>query len=156
MIELTELYRIARAAETMLAPLANAPPEMLTATLKPRDGDYEQVFVGHAAQAARLGYAGLWASPPRSLGKRGQIEVHAFAAQADALGTENDFSREFPGGYRGIASHLQPANVWLTFKLVEPGSSSGMSYDGLVHLAGRWAWFPKPWRVLSETEPTLS
>ncbi|HEU0036415.1 MAG TPA: hypothetical protein VFQ53_37640 [Kofleriaceae bacterium] len=151
MIELAELYRIARTAERVLAPVANAPPELWVAALRPRDADYDAVFVGEAAARARAGYASLWANPPKSLGKRGQTTVHAFASEADALGHDNEFSREFPGGYRKIASQLSPHKVWLTFKLVEPGASSGMSYDGLVWLADdHWAWFPKPWRVLAD------
>lgn len=152
MIELSELFRIARNAETMLSPLANAPTEILVATLKPRDEDYDAVFVGEAAQRARTGYAAFWANPPKALGKRGQTQVRAFASEADALGVENEFSREFPGGYRRVAAQLQPFKVWLTFKLVEPGKPDGMSYDGLVWLGDRWAWFPKPWRILGGDE----
>jgi hypothetical protein len=149
-IELSELFRIARNAEGLLGPLANAPAEIWVAKLRPRDEDWSAVLVGDAARQAREGYAALWANPPKALGKTGQTEVHAFASEADALGAENEFSREFPGGYRKIAAHLQPTSIWLTFKLVEPGQSHGMSYDGLVWLRDHWAWFPKPWRVLPE------
>ncbi|MEO8701016.1 MAG: hypothetical protein ABI867_13290 [Kofleriaceae bacterium] len=150
MIELSELFRIARNAEGLLGPLANAPAEIWVAKLKPRDEDWAAAFLPESAAAARAGYAALWANPPKALGKQGQTEVHAFASEADALGAENEFSREFPGGYRKIAAHLQPASIWLTFKLVEPGQPHGMSYDGLVWFRDHWAWFPKPWRVLED------
>ena len=32
---------------------------------------------------------------------------------------------------------------------VQPGEAHGMAHDGLVYLDDHWAWFPKPWRVLS-------
>lgn len=147
-IELSELYRIARNAEALLAPLVTAPPAVLVEKLCPREADYAAVFAGEAAQRAREGYASLWKNPPKALGKAGQTQIRAFAAQADALGTDNDFSREFPGGYRAIAAQLVPENVWVVWKLLEPGGDVGMSYDGLVFLRDHWAWFPKPWRVL--------
>ena len=148
MMTLVELKEIERAAETMLAPLFGASPQEVAVALQPRDEDYAAVFVGEAAATARAGFAALWAAPPRGLGKPGQTEVRAFALLAEALRNDSDLSREFPGGYRGIADKLSPGQVWLRFKFVPPGGSTGMAYDGLVWLEGRWAWFPKPWRFL--------
>ncbi|MDB4957904.1 MAG: hypothetical protein JWO36_5473 [Myxococcales bacterium] len=151
MIELGELNRIKREASAFLLPLGSATPEAIAAALAPRDSDYAAVFAGAAAAQARKGYEAFWKTPPRGLAKPGQTEVVAFALQADALTTDNEFSREFPGGYRKIAARLNPDNVWVSFKFVVPGQTTGMAYDGLVLLAGRWAWFPKPWRVLGDT-----
>jgi hypothetical protein len=148
-IELSELYRIARNAEGLLGPLVKAPPQILVDKLRPRDEDYGAVFVGDAAQAAREGYAGLWTNPPKALGKATQTQIRAFAAEAESFGTDNEFSREFPGGYRAIAAQLVPDKIWIAWKLVESGRDVGMSYDGLVWLRDHWAWFPKPWRVLA-------
>lgn len=152
MIELSELYRIARNAEGLLLPLVTAPPEILIEKLCPRSEDYDAVFVGDAAKRARAGYAGMWKNPPKALGKATQTRVKAFAAQADAFASENEFSREFPGGYRGIAAQLAPDKIWLVWKFLEAGGEAGMSFDGLVWLRDHWAWFPKPWRVLAEPE----
>jgi len=148
MIEIAELYKVQRAAETVLKPLATGRPVEVMTLLKPQDGDFTRVFVGDAAAKARDGYMQMWTSPPGPLGKRGQTEVHAFATTADAFKTENEFSQQFPGGYRKIADHLDPNLIWVAFKFVEPGRTSGMAYDGLVWLDGRFAWFPKPWRIL--------
>lgn len=148
MIPLTELHRIARTAEALLGPLVIAPPEILVEKLCPRDADYAAVFVGDAAGRARDGYAAMWQNPPEALGKASQAQVRAFAAEADALGTDNEFSREFPGGYRQIAAQLHDDKIWLVWKHTDPGTDTGMSYDGLVWLRDHWAWFPKPWRVL--------
>jgi hypothetical protein len=150
-IELSELYRIARNAEGLLLPLATAPAEVWIPKLKPRDEDYAAVFLADAAMRARAGYQQLWASPPKALGKPNQTKIKAFAVQADAFASDNEFSREFPGGYRGIASQLAPDKIWVAWKMIEAGGELGMSYDGLVWLRDHWAWFPKPWRVLEMT-----
>jgi hypothetical protein len=152
MIDVAELVRIARAAEQMLAPLAIGKPEAIIRLLRPEPGDYERVFVGDAAERARVGYTALWNAPPRDLAKPGQTVVRALACDAESLRTDNEFSREFPGGYRRIAGYLQPSVVWLRFKFLAPGQSTGMAHDGLVRLDDRWAWFPKPWRILGGGE----
>ncbi len=150
-IELKDLYQIAYLAEGLVMPLVTAPAEIWVPQLKPRDADYAAVFVGDAAKIARAGYAALWANPPPTLGKPSQTRVKTFATEADAFLTDNEFSREFPGGYRGIASHLQPDKIWVAWKFIEAGGELGMAYDGLVWLRDHWAWFPKPWRMLEPT-----
>jgi hypothetical protein len=147
MIEVTELNRIKREAAELLKRLAHADQFHLIAALKPQDEDYAKVFVGDAVALAKLNYGSLWMDPP-TLAKPTQTEVETFALQAETLQTDNEFRDEFPGGYRKIAHHLNPELVWVIFKFTEPGKTTGMAYDGLVYLDGRWAWFPKPWRYL--------
>jgi hypothetical protein len=144
---LTDLLDIQRAAEAMLRPLATAAPDRILTTLQPREEDYARAFVGDAVAQARAGYQAFWASPPRGLAKPGQSEVVAVAVNVESLAGES----EFPGGYRGIAHLLKPETVWVRFKFLAPGASAGMAYDGLLWLGGRWAWFPKPWRVFDAT-----
>lgn len=150
MTDLAELRSIERDAVALLVPLGSASATELIAALKPDDADYARVFVGDAAAQARRGYDEMWTNPPGQLARPGQIEVQAFATLAAAFLTDNERSQEFPGGYRKIAAHLRPDVVWLRFKYTAPGQTSGMAYDGLVRLDGRWAWFPKPWRVLPD------
>lgn len=149
MIELVELFKIQRAAEAMLAPLAtgNVAADILR-LLRPRDEDYARVFMPEAVDRARAGYTAMWNAPPKSLGKAGQTAVKAFACDAESLRSENEFSQNFPGGYRHIAGYLKPELVWVAFKFVQPGETTGMAHDGLVFLGDHWAWFPKPWRIL--------
>ena len=149
MIELVELQRIKRAAEALLTTIVGGPPEELVRNLRPRDEDYARVFTPEAAETARAGYLSLWNSPPRGLSKAGQTQVIAFACDAESLRSDNEFSRNFPGGYQKIAGFLKPELVWVAFKTVIPGQTTGMAYDGLVYLDDHWAWFPKPWRILS-------
>jgi hypothetical protein len=148
---LADLLKIMREAESFVKSLVSATPEELMRALRPRHEDYARVFVPSAVDKAQLGYGELWNTPPRSLGKPNQTEVHAVGVATGAsLVDENDLSKGFPGGYRKIAHLLQPDIVVVAFKLVAPGESLGMAYDGLVKLDDRWAWFPKPWRVLGE------
>jgi hypothetical protein len=150
LIELTELALIRRNAEDLLRTLGQARTVHIVDKLKPRDEDYEAVFIGDAAAKARAGYADLWTSPPKSLARPDQTNVIAFAASAEKFATDNEYSREFPGGYRKVADKLKPGLVWVRFKYTVPGSDAGMAYDGMVFLQDHWAWFPKPWRVLAD------
>lgn len=45
-----------------------------------------------------------------------------------------------------------PKQLWVRFKLVGGGGSDIIGYDGLVARGERWAWFPKPWRMLASEE----
>ena len=117
--------------------------------IKPRDEDYEKVFVAEARPAARASYETLWSSnmdlgAPVSPSSRLVIHI----SPAGMLAGENELSHHFPGGYRGLAKWLQPQRTWVAWKVIEPGKASGMSYDGLVWCDDHWAWFPKPYRVL--------
>lgn len=150
MSDVVDVEAIRRAAIALVSPLALAAPEVIAAALKPRDEDYELVFIGEAAGRARKGYRALWIAPPDGLAKPGQTAVTAFACRAGELVTNSASSRQFPGGYRQIAHKLQPERVWVRFAFHAPGESGGMAHDGLVWLSGRWAWFPKPWRMIED------
>jgi hypothetical protein len=148
MTEIAELQNIQRAAEALLTPLLHASGEDLVRVLRPQPDDFARVFIGAAAATARQGYEQLWSAPPKPLAKPEQTIVRAFATDAATLRGDNDASREFPGGYRAIAHHLQPGFSWVVFRVLAPGETQGISYDGLVRIGDRWAWFPKPWRIL--------
>jgi hypothetical protein len=116
--------------------------------LCPKVEDYERVFQPNAVQSARLGYELIWSESPFPGPKPGQEQVLVYSALAEELGVESGRSQLFPGGYQRIAHNLLPHRIWLAWKYVKRGEHSGMAYDGLVWLDGRFAWFPKPWRVL--------
>ena len=116
--------------------------------LCPKLEDYEQVFQPNAVQSARLGYELIWSESPFPEPKPGQEQVLVYSAWAEELGRESERSQFFPGGYQRIAHNWLPQRIWLAWKYVKRGENSGMAYDGLVWLEGRFAWFPKPWRVL--------
>lgn len=119
--------------------------------LAPREEDFARVFTGEAIEVARRAYQAMWGGNlriqhPTSL----QSQIQSYAAPAGMLGTENELSYHFPGGYRGIARYLNPHRVWIAWKYREPGEQSGLTFNGLVWVDDHWAWFPKPFRVLRE------
>jgi hypothetical protein len=74
----------------------------------------------------------------------GQTELRISVSLAEALGPE------FPGGYRRVAAQLQPGFAWVAWSFVAPGESAGLSFDGLVRIDDRFAWFPRPWKLLGD------
>ena len=125
--------------------------ELLTQSLRPRDADYAQVFVGSYGENARKGYEALWARSPGPVidMQDAQSQVRIAVVQAAVLGTENKESFAFPGGYRDIAPFLIPDRYWVAWEFLAPGARAGLQYNGLVYLDARFVWFPKPWRVLT-------
>lgn len=123
----------------------------LVRTLQPRDEDFDKVFVPQVVERARAAYASMWQAglevdaPPDT-----SCADHIYVAPAGMLSEENELSRPFPGGYRTVAEWLDPRRVWICWRYVAPGESSGMHYDGLVWCDDHWAWFPKPYRALAQ------
>jgi hypothetical protein len=118
---------------------------------RPQPGDYARVFLPAAAEPARHAYQNLWQAAKEIPFPTGtQSELRIAMAPAGMLASDNDLSRQFPGGYAAIARHLQPHRVWAAWEYVKPGEDSGLAFDGLVWCDDHWAWFPKPYRVLAE------
>jgi hypothetical protein len=116
--------------------------------LRPREDDWEKVFVKEAVPGFQQYYLGLFAAKVTPTGKAGQTEVRISVALAEQLVTRNPASDTFPGGYKKIAHLFQPNTIWISWKFTEPGKVIGMAYDGLVYLPDeRFLWFPKPWRM---------
>jgi hypothetical protein len=135
----------------VLEAMAHLDVAALREQLAPREEDYARAFVGDAVEVARQGYHALWqAGVPMQRPAPDQTEIRCHAAPAGMLAHENELSHHFPGGYRAIANWLNPHVVWLTWRYVRAGASSGLSYDGLAWMEDHWAWFPKPFRVLRE------
>ncbi len=142
------IMEIIAEAHVVLARVAD--PKQGFAILKPRDEDYDRVFVGAAAAAARAGYAGLWAGVPPWPARPDQTELHVAVAYTEDFAAGNERAAPFPGGYKTIAASLAPGVAWLLWEAVAPGERNGIVFDGLVPIDDRWAWFPKPWRVVPE------
>lgn len=143
------------AVKAQLEPLVRAlsadrTGEILRA-VRPRPDDYAKAFQGPLAAAAAQAFARVWAEPLSLLHPRPeQTQLLLDVAPAGMLASDNELSHRFPGGYRKLAPHLVPNRVWARWKLVRPGDTIGMAYDGLVWLDDHWAWFPKPYRVLAD------
>ncbi|OAI54261.1 hypothetical protein AYO47_03230 [Planctomyces sp. SCGC AG-212-M04] len=135
----------------ILQAIASDTDGRVIASLEPRDADFEQVFILGAAEGARRRYRELWRGSMRvPRPSSAQSEIKVWAAPAGMLVDANDLSRPFPGGYLGVSRLFNPHRVWLAWKYLEPGTASGLSYDGLVWVVDHWAWFPKPFRVLAD------
>ena len=127
----------------LLEALAHDRDGRIAAALAPQPGDFALAFMPQAAEAASRAYAAAPAARVVSVEGAGELDIAL--APAGMLADDNDLSRRFPSGYRGIAHLLAPQRIWARWKYLRPG----VAYDGLVWLDERWVWFPKPYRVLS-------
>lgn len=130
--------------------LTNEGNRRIVASLKPRPEDYHRIFVPSVAEQARQIYEPLWANPPPMSYQPTQRELKVFAAWSQELKQNTKRAQEFPGGCAQIAHLLQPNHIFLGWRFTEPGHTIGMAYDGLVYLDNRFAWFPKPWKILAD------
>jgi hypothetical protein len=151
----SSLEQVHQAASILLARFLNpahaaAWLEMARA-LKPRPEDYARVFVPEVANQARTGYAALWENLPAWPVRPDQTRLQVAVARAEDFKEKHDRAELFPGGYLGIAQHLQPGRIWVCWEFISPGRDAGVAFDGLVPINDRWAWFPKPWKVLPAT-----
>jgi hypothetical protein len=142
------------AVRPLLEALARDDSGEIVARLRPRPDDYEKAFRADAVDVARAHYQALRYDASelrRSAPEPSQLRV--FVAPAGMLGEDNELSRHFPGGYRNAAPWLDPHRVWVCWKYLRAGASSGVSFDGLVWCDDHWAWFPRPYRVLAALAP---
>ena len=148
---MTDLDQIRSLATTLLteAPAKGAEG---AAMFQPRPEDAAAVFTEQVAAAMGAHFKALWAVRPAITVHEGQTDLRLWTALSEDLLRD---APEFPGGYKALAPYLTPGNVWISWKYTRPGATSGMAYDGLVWLEDRFAWFPKPWRVLREVLPSL-
>ena len=148
-----ELYRAHRMLARFLEGKRGATQLDLILALRPRDEDYPSVFLDAIADRVQAAYAPFWdalepwpISPEQTLIKVAVATAHDFVEGSAA-------ADEFPGGYRDIAAFLRPGRPWICWQFVKPGESEGLLFDGLVAIGERWAWFPKPFRVLPGSRP---
>jgi hypothetical protein len=122
----------------------------MTLALKPSSDDYRAVFVDDAAAKAESAYDKLWSDPKTVIAASpANTELKLYKATTDDLQKWTAAAEaDFPGGYKRVAARYKPGLTLYRWKYVKPGEQLGMAFDGLVHVNGHWAWFPKPWRAL--------
>lgn len=143
-------------ARQVLAPflVAGADLPALSQALKPQPEDYAAVFEGEAAAKAKAYYEQQWADGVALLHKPEQTELHLWQATTEQLTNEpkgnvmKSDAKHFPGGYSKVAPHVKKGLTFYAFRIAKPGSDTGMIFDGLVHVNGRWVMFAKPWIAL--------
>jgi len=122
----------------------------LTMELRPTKEDYRAFYAeeGEAARAEAY-YEKLWASGEAVIApKDGQTELRLFSATVKELDNYEGEYAEFPTAMISLANDLKPDLTIYAFKFVKPGEKSGMAYEGLTHINGRWRLFPKPWKYM--------
>jgi hypothetical protein len=143
----------ADAARALLTPFVRpgVPGPLLTAALRPRAEDYGLAFEPAWAGVARQAYERLWeAGMPAIAPRRGQTELLLAVASVEQLRAQPP--RAFPGGAARVAHMLLPGRQWVCWKFVRPGQTLGLAFDGLCWLDGRFAWFPRAWRLLGRID----
>jgi hypothetical protein len=129
--------------EPMLQAIAVDRTGVALRELRPRDDDYAKTFAASVVDRARRHYEELWAGPLdfRHPEPGAHVEIHVAA-----LGDDHEL---FPGRHREVAAILLPGRVWASWRYVAPGRTAGLFYHGLAWCDDHWAWFPKPYRLLS-------
>jgi hypothetical protein len=127
-----------------------ADPEALSRRLRPTKADYAAVWSATLAPKLLAAYEPAWEQGVLVVrGKPAQRAVLAWGAGSEELKSwTGAAAAHFPGGWKDVALHLKPGVRVYAFKFVEPGQTTGMAFDGLVHVNGQWRIFPKPWRAL--------
>lgn len=128
----------------------DADRKKMTMELRPAKEDYKAFFKDESdATRAEAYFNKLWDSGEAVVApKDGQTELRLFSAtpkQIDAF--EGDYA-EFPTGFQALAGNLNPDLNVYAFKFVKPGETTGMAFEGLTHVNGKWKLFPKAWRYL--------
>jgi len=137
----------ARAVVAQFAADAPGDRRAAMARLRPTGADYRAVYREPRASKLEAAHKSLWDSGQTIGGKAGQTEFQVVLARTDDLIDGTPVAREFPGGYAQVAADLRRGLPIVRFRYVEPGKTSGMAFDGLVHVNGRWILIPSPWRV---------
>jgi hypothetical protein len=137
----------ARAVVAQFAADASGDRRAAMARLRPSAADYRAVYREPRASKLEVAHKSLWESGQTIGGKAGQTELQVVLARTDDLIDGKPVAREFPGGYAQIVADLHRGLPIVRFRYVEPGKTSGMAFDGLVHVNGRWVFIPAPWRV---------
>jgi hypothetical protein len=141
-------------AKQLLTDIRTGDAAAMTKALKPTSADYKAVFEGDAAAKAEAAYEKLWSDPKAVIGAKPEnTELLLSKATTDDLKKWTaEAEASFPGGYKRVAEKLKPGLTVYRWKYTKPGEKLGMSFDGLIHVNGRWAWFPKPWRAVGGDE----
>lgn len=116
--------------------------------LRPTQADYLAVYKEPVAGALEAENDRLWEKGETLRVSAQRSEILMIVVPTDALIDGKPVLSEFPGGYRRVLPHLKRGIPIARFKYVEPGKTTGLAVDGLVHVNGRWVFMPKPWTVV--------
>lgn len=130
----------------------DADRKKMTMDLRPTKEDYRAFYADEATAArAETFFDKMWSSGDAVVApKEGQTELILLSATTEQLNelVPEGEAAQFPTGMQSLASNLKPNLTIYAFKFVKPGESTGMAFEGLTHVNGRWRLFPKPWRFM--------
>ncbi len=121
----------------------------LTMQLKPEKEDYRAFYAEESTAArAEAAFEKLWSGGNAVVApKEGQSELLLYSATPQELKDHSGEADQFPAGLISMADDLKPGLRVYGFKFVKPGETTGMAFEGLAHVNGKWRLFPKPWRM---------
>jgi hypothetical protein len=138
-----------RLAKEFLKP--GADHAALSKQLRPSDADYAAVFDGDFGPKVAAAWTPAWDAGQMVMApKAGQTEVKVSSATTEELKAGTGNATELAGGWKEVAAKMKPGLKVYRFHFLEPGKTSGMSFDGLIYVNGNWRVFPKPWRALAK------
>ena len=123
--------------------------------LQPRPGDAGRAFVDPIAAAAGAVYQRVWRDGPSFPIRPEQTAVRLNVAAAEDIARMGAARAGLPRVWNRVRNVLRPGPAWLSAELRRPGAPGGLLIDGLVYLAPRWVWFPKPWLFLEPDREAL-
>jgi hypothetical protein len=132
--------------------LANSGVDQATAMkrLRPSQADYRAVYKEPVAGALEAENDRHWEKGETLRVSAARTEILMIVVPTDDLIDGKPALSEFPGGYRRVLPFLNRGFPIARFKYVEPGKTTGLAVDGLVHVNGRWVFMPKPWTVVKQ------
>ncbi|GLS27832.1 hypothetical protein [Marinibactrum halimedae] len=159
------LTQLAQVAEPVIAELNNP---AATAHLKPTHDDLCQLFDPALADAMAREVELAYETAPIANPGMDYPHLKVTAVNAGLLRWPNEFSRQFPQGYRNIAGWMQPQWIWLAWRWCksdapedkspegknEENHHAAVAFDGLVWMKTRWIWLPKAYRLVSHALQT--
>lgn len=120
----------------------------LTMELRPANEDYRAFFKEENDATRAEAFANkMWDSGEAVIApKEGQTELRLFSATPKQMSAYEGDYNEFPASMLALADDINQDLPIYAFKFVKPGETSGMAFEGLTHVNGKWRIFPKIWR----------
>ena len=140
--------RGARAVAAQFLASSGADQRAAMKRLRPTQADYLAVYKEPVAGALEAANDRHWEKGETLRVSAQRTDILMIVVPTDDLIDSKPVLSEFPGGYRRVLPYLKRGIPIARFKYVEPGKTTGLAVDGLVHVNGRWVFMPKPWTVV--------
>ncbi len=118
----------------------------LSKALYPTEADIRALYRDPLASRLVENLLPLFSSDVAFKPKPEQDAIYLVYATTDQLIAGDPVLQAFPGGYRKVVQYLNPGIPIVRFKFVKKGETTGLAFDGLAFVNGRWVLIPKPWK----------